>query len=148
MDKPKPTTSTFSPLTTTNIITATTTATLSGSSTSYSIHDPPGYINSSLQNFLLTDITAEELLSIANRLGVDYLGPAPAAAAAAAAAADEFPCSFPKSGKFHGNNNRLMVSLSCRREGNDNSSSPSSTSSSSSTLARQTLFCQAKLWRL
>ena len=60
----------------------------------------------SLQDMLLTDITAEELLKIAERLGVDYLGPAA-----------EFPGSFPTSGKIHGNNKRLMVSLSCRREG-------------------------------
>ena len=39
-------------------------------------------------------------------LGVDYLGPAA-----------EFPCSFPVNGKICGNNKRLMVSLSCRREG-------------------------------
>jgi hypothetical protein len=77
-------------------------------SSTYSIHDPPGYIKPSLQDILLTDITAEELLTIAKRLGVDYLGPAA-----------EFPCSFPKSGKIHGNNKRLMVSLSCRREGNN-----------------------------
>jgi hypothetical protein len=49
---------------------------------------------------LLTDITADELLSNAKRLGVDYLG-----------SALEFPCSFPKSGKIHGNNKRLMISL-------------------------------------
>ena len=74
-------------------------------SSTYSIHDPPGYIEPSLQDMLLTDITAEELLKIAERLGVDYLGPAA-----------EFPCSFPKSGKIHGNNKRLMVSLSCCRK--------------------------------
>ncbi|KAI3650681.1 hypothetical protein MP228_004162 [Amoeboaphelidium protococcarum] len=79
-------------------------------SRTYSIHDPPGYINPSLQDMLLTDITAEELLKIAERLGVDYLGPAA-----------EFPCSFPKSGKLHGNNRRLMVSLSCCKEGDNNS---------------------------
>ena len=77
-------------------------------SSTYSIHDPPGYIKPSLQDMLLTDITAEELLTIAKRLEVDYLGPAA-----------EFPCSFPKSGKIHGNNKRLMVSLSCRRDGNN-----------------------------
>ena len=31
--------------------------------------------------------------------------------------AAEFPCSYPKSGKIHGNNKRLMVSLSCRKQG-------------------------------
>ena len=77
-------------------------------SSTYSIHDPPGYIKPSLQDMLLTDITAEELLKIAERLEVDYLGPAA-----------EFPSSFPISGKIHGNNKRLMVSLSCRREGNN-----------------------------
>ena len=90
----KPSTSTSSPTT--------------SESSTYSIHDPPGYIKPSLQDMLLTDIDAEELLKIAERLGVDYLGPAA-----------EFPCSFPKSGKIHGNNKRLMVSLSCRREGNN-----------------------------
>jgi hypothetical protein len=113
--------------------TSTSSPTTSESST-YSIHDPPGYINPSLQDMLLTDITAEELLKIAERLGVDYLGPA-----------TEFPSSFPVDGKIHGNNKRLMVSLSCRREGN-NSQSPS-TSSFSSILALQTLFCQTKQWR-
>jgi hypothetical protein len=77
-------------------------------SSTYSIHDPPGYIKPSLQDILLTDITAEELLKIAERLGVDYLGPAA-----------EFPSSFPVDGKIHGNNKRLMVSLSCRKEGNN-----------------------------
>ena len=75
-------------------------------SRTYSIHDPPGYIKPSLQDMLLTDIDAEELLKIAERLEVDYLGPAA-----------EFPGSFPVNGKIHGNNKRLMVSLSCRREG-------------------------------
>jgi len=90
--------------------TSTSSPTTSESST-YSIHDPPGYIKPSLQDMLLTDITAEELLKIAERLGVDYLGPAA-----------EFPGSFPTSGKIHGNNKRLMVSLSCRREGNNSKS--------------------------
>ena len=70
----------------------------------YSIHDPPGYIKPSLQDMLLTDITAEELLKIAEILEVDYLGPAA-----------EFPGSFPISGFIYGNNKRLMVSLSCCR---------------------------------
>jgi hypothetical protein len=52
-----------------------------------------------LQDFLLTDITANELLTIAaDIIKVDYLGPA-----------TEFPCSFPT----------LMISLSCLKEGND-----------------------------
>jgi hypothetical protein len=84
--------------------TSTSSPTTSESST-YSIHDPPGYIKPSLQDMLLTDITAEELLTIAKRLEVDYLGPAA-----------EFPCSFPNSGLIHGNNKRLMVSLSCCRK--------------------------------
>ena len=78
-------------------------------SSTYSIHDPPGYINPSLQDFLLTDITANELLTIAaDIIEVEYLGPAA-----------EFPCSFPTSGIIHGNNKRLMISLSCLKEGND-----------------------------
>jgi hypothetical protein len=36
----------------------------------------PYRVRASLQDMLLTDITAEELLKIAERLGVDYLGPA------------------------------------------------------------------------
>jgi hypothetical protein len=43
----------------------------------------------SLQDMLLADITSEELLKIAERLGVDYLGPAA-----------EFPSSFPVDGKI------------------------------------------------
>ena len=58
--------------------------TTESSSSTYSIHDPPGYIKPSLQDMLFTDIDAEELLKIAERLGVDYLGPAA-----------EFPGSFP-----------------------------------------------------
>ncbi len=77
-------------------------------SSTYSIHDPPGYIKPSLQDMLLTDITAKELLKIAEILEVDYLGPAA-----------EFPGSFPTSGFIYGNNNRLMVSLSCRRKKDD-----------------------------
>jgi len=74
-------------------------------SSTYSIHDPPGYIKPSLQDMLLTDISADELLKIAEILEVDYLGPGA-----------EFPGSFPTSGSIYGNNKRLMVSLSCRRE--------------------------------
>ncbi len=88
-----------------NPSTSTSSPTTSESST-YSIHDPPGYIKPSLQDMLLTDITAEELLTIAKRLGVDYLG-----------LTAEFPGSFPVDGRIYGNNKRLMVSLSCRREG-------------------------------
>ena len=52
----------------------------------------------SLQDMLLTDITAEELLIVAERLGVDYLGPAPT-----------FPVSFPVEGEIYGPNKRLTV---------------------------------------
>jgi len=72
------------------------------------IHDPPGYIQPSLQDLILTDIHADELLSIATRLGVDYVGPAPT-----------FPGSFPVEGLVSGPNKRLMVSLTCRAEGNN-----------------------------
>lgn len=76
---------------------------------SYSIHDPPGYIKPSLQDFLLTDIPPEELrVAIAHRLGVEYLSPAAS-----------FPGSFPVQGKLHGLNNRLMINLACRKEGSD-----------------------------
>ncbi len=71
-----------------------------------SIHDPPGYIKPSLQDMLLTDITAEELLLVANLLKVEYLS-----------AANTFPGSFPASGRIHGPRKRLMVNLVCRREG-------------------------------
>jgi hypothetical protein len=87
--------------------TSTSSPTISESCT-YSIHDPPGYIKPSLQDMLFTDITAEELLKIAELLGVDYMGPAA-----------EFPGSFPTSGLIFGNNKRLMVSLSCCRNRND-----------------------------
>jgi hypothetical protein len=83
--------------------TSTSSPTTSESST-YSIHDPPGYIKPSLQDMLLTDITAEELLIVAERLGVEYLGPAPT-----------FPVSFPVDGEIYGPNKRLMVNLACRR---------------------------------
>ncbi|KAH3770677.1 hypothetical protein DPMN_171969 [Dreissena polymorpha] len=84
---------------------STSTSSPTSESSTYSIHDPPGYIKPSLQDMLLTDVNADELLTIAKILRVDYLGPA------------AFPCSFPQSGLIHGNNKRLMVSLSCRREG-------------------------------
>jgi 2-hydroxychromene-2-carboxylate isomerase len=80
------------------------TSTSSRTSRTYSIHDPPGYIKPSLQDMLFTDIDAEELLKIAERLGVDYLGPAA-----------EFPVSFPVEGEIYGPNKRLMVNLACRR---------------------------------
>jgi hypothetical protein len=68
-----------------------------------SILDPPGYIKPSLQDLLLTDITAQELLNIAESLGVEYLGKA------------EFPGTFPVNGKVKGMNKRLMVNLVCKR---------------------------------
>ncbi|KAJ3276895.1 hypothetical protein HDV01_002950 [Terramyces sp. JEL0728] len=69
-----------------------------------SILDPPGYIKPSLQDLLLTDITAEELQNIAESLGVEYLGLA------------EFPGLFPVNGKVKGMNKRLMVNLICKRQ--------------------------------
>ena len=45
-------------------------------SRTYSIHDPPGYIKPSLQDLLITDITAEQLLkhfADVNVLGADFL---------------------------------------------------------------------------
>jgi hypothetical protein len=69
-----------------------------------SILDPPGYIKPSLQDLLLTDITAEELLNIAESLGVEYLGKA------------EFPGTFPVNGSVEGMNKRLMVNLVCKRQ--------------------------------
>jgi hypothetical protein len=85
--------------------TSTSSPTTSESNT-YSIHDPPGYIEPSLQDMLLTDITAEKLLSIAEVLGVGYLSPAAT-----------FPGSFPVDGEIYGPNNRLMINLVCRRRG-------------------------------
>ncbi len=78
----------------------------SSESSTGSIHDPPGYIKPSLQDMLLTDITADELLLIANLLEVEYLSPA-----------TTFPGSFPVSGRIHGTHKRLMVNLVCRRAG-------------------------------
>ncbi len=75
-------------------------------SSTYSIHDPPGYIKPSLQDMLFTDITAEKLLSVAKLLGVDYLSPSAI-----------FPGSFPIDGELYGLNNRLMINLVCRRRG-------------------------------
>jgi hypothetical protein len=68
------------------------------------IMDPPGYIKPVLQDFLLTDITAEKLQDIAYQLDVDYLGPA------------AFPGTFPAMGSIGARNNRLMVSLVCRHQ--------------------------------
>jgi hypothetical protein len=74
----------------------------SDSSGNVRIMDPPGYIKPDLQDFLLTDITAERLQDIAYELEVDYLGPA------------AFPGTFPAMGRIWGQNNRLKVSLVCR----------------------------------
>jgi hypothetical protein len=71
---------------------------------SSSILDPPGYIKPSLQDLLLTDITSEELLNIAESLGVEYLGKA------------EFPGRFPVNGSVKGLNKRLMINLVCKRQ--------------------------------
>jgi hypothetical protein len=80
----------------------------STASESYSIHDPPGYIQPSLQDLYLTDMTAEELLSVAQVLGVGYLS-----------STATFPGSFPVDGEIYGLNNRLMMNLVCRRRGRD-----------------------------
>jgi hypothetical protein len=73
-------------------------------SKNYSIHDASGYIKHSLQDMLPTDITAEELLKIAERLGVvNFLVP------------------FRLMEKFMESNKNLW-SLSCRREGNNSKS--------------------------
>ena len=69
----------------------------------YCIHDPPGYIDPSLQDFLLTDITGENLLNIAENLDVEYVGKA------------EFPGAFPVIGNIVGLNKKLMVNLACKR---------------------------------
>jgi hypothetical protein len=66
--------------------------------------DAPDYIKSELQDFLLTDITAQVLRGIANELKVDYLGPT------------SFSGTFSASGNICGLYNRLMVSLVCRRQ--------------------------------
>jgi hypothetical protein len=60
--------------------------TKSDSSGNVRIMDPPGYIKPDLQDFLLTDITAERLQDIAYELEVDYVGPA------------AFPGTFPAMG--------------------------------------------------
>jgi hypothetical protein len=70
---------------------------------SSSILDPPGYIKPSLQDLLLTDITAEELENIAKSFGVKYLG------------LGEFPGIFPINGSVEGVNRRLMINLVCKR---------------------------------
>ena len=75
-------------------------------SSNYSIHDPPGYIEPSLQDLFFTDITSEKLLSVGEVLGVGYLSPAAT-----------FPGSFPVDGEIYGPNNRLMMNLVCRRRG-------------------------------
>jgi hypothetical protein len=90
--------------------TPTTTSDSERSTSSYSIHDPPGYIKPSLQDMLFTDITAEELVSVAEVLGVSggYLSPAAI-----------FPGAFPVDGEIYGPNNRLMMNLVCRRRGSN-----------------------------
>lgn len=72
----------------------------------YSLLDQPGYIDPYSQDFLLTDMTAERLLSVAETLEVVYLGPAAI-----------FPGSFPVDGEICGYNKRLMVNLACSRRG-------------------------------
>jgi hypothetical protein len=70
----------------------------------FSIHDPPGYIKPSLQDMLLTDITADELFTVAEQLGVKHLS-----------IATDFPGVFPVVGEIYGLNKRLMVNLVCCR---------------------------------
>jgi hypothetical protein len=55
---------------------------------------------------LLTDITAEKLLSVAEVLGVGYLS-----------LAATFPGSFPVDGEIYKPNNRLMINIVFRRRG-------------------------------
>ena len=74
----------------------------------YSIHDPPGYIDPSLQDMLFTDITAKGLVSTGQVLDVEYLS-----------SATSFPGSFPVDGEIYGMNNRLMINLVCRRRERD-----------------------------
>lgn len=69
-----------------------------------SVHDPAGYIEPSLQDLLITDITAENLPDIARLLDVEYLGAA------------KFPGQFPAEGRILGSNHRLMISLVCQRQ--------------------------------
>jgi hypothetical protein len=69
-----------------------------------SLHDPPGYIEPSCQDLLLTDITAENLPDIArDNFEIDYLSAA------------QFPGQFPAKGHLVGVNHRLMINLVCRR---------------------------------
>eukprot|EP00842_Homolaphlyctis_polyrhiza_P001031 jgi/Hompol1/1929/HPOL_005804-RA len=57
----------------------------------FCILDPPGFIAPSAQDFILTDIDEQSLHTYAERLGVEYLGPA------------QFPGSFPlgPSSQYH-----------------------------------------------
>lgn len=66
--------------------------------------DPPGYINPSQQDLLLSDITAKELGVIAAAMELEYLGLA------------SFPGSFPVDGRIWAPNHRLMINLVCRRQ--------------------------------
>lgn len=85
---------------------STSTPEISSETNHFSILDPPGYIEPSLQDMLLTDINPETLLMIAKRLDVENLSPATA-----------FPGTFPVEGIIYGPNRRLMVNLVCRRRG-------------------------------
>jgi hypothetical protein len=109
--------------------TSTSSPTTSESST-YSIHDPPGYIKPSLQDMLLTDITSEELMKIAEILEVDYLGHSQVPSRHL----DSF---------MEITNDSWSLSLVAERK---KTQSPS-ISSSSLKLALQTLFCVRKQWR-
>ncbi|KAI3660563.1 hypothetical protein MP638_000103 [Amoeboaphelidium occidentale] len=76
----------------------------SPTSSDSSLHDPPGYIEPSQQDLLLTDITVENLPEIARSLGVEYLSPV-----------QEFPGQFPIQGRIYGDHRRFMINLVCRR---------------------------------
>ncbi|KAI3654381.1 hypothetical protein MP228_001100 [Amoeboaphelidium protococcarum] len=67
-------------------------------------HDYPEYIQPSCQDFLITDITEENLRETAKSLDVEYLGAA------------SFPRRFAAIGNIVGGNHRLMISLVCRRQ--------------------------------
>ncbi|KAI3653950.1 hypothetical protein MP228_001897 [Amoeboaphelidium protococcarum] len=65
---------------------------------------PPEYIQPSCHDFLITDITEENLRETAKSLDVEYLGVA------------SFPRRFPAIGNIVGGSHRLMISLVCRRQ--------------------------------
>ena len=70
--------------------------------------DPPGYIAPDQQDMLFTDITSEILHSNDSKItigrGKEYLSPA---------VSIQLP--WPATGVIYGHNNRLMISMPCRR---------------------------------